>query len=199
MPHKVALAIAATGWIQGHYRFSIAILLGFVALLRPGEISALRRGHMVLPTDIAGFSESLTIAITHSKTSTRSSRLQSVLVADSLVIDLLHALVGSDASSAPLLKGGHVAFVSMFDQARKALLLEDSPFTLSTLRGGGAIWQIQFCQSLAVLQWKGRWSSEKSVQHYLQVGLAATSLTQLSDQSRQLVLRMAELSLTLLN
>eukprot|EP00971_Amphidinium_carterae_P220047 4368088-Amphidinium_carterae.1 len=199
MPHKVALAIAAAGWIKGYRRFSAAILLGFAALLRPGEISALRRGHLVLPSDIAGFSDSLTVAITQSKTSTRSSRLQSVLVSDSLLIGLLEGLVSVDTPSTPLLKGGHVSFTAMFEETRRMLLLHESPFTLSTLRGGGAIWNIQHCQSLAVLQWKGRWSSEKSVHHYLQVGLAASSLARLPETSKELVLKMAELALVLLN
>eukprot|EP00971_Amphidinium_carterae_P332387 6466527-Amphidinium_carterae.1 len=199
MPPRVAIAIATVGWVLGNHRFSLAILLGYVGLLRPGEISALRRSHIVLPSDIAGFSEHLTICVAQSKTSTRSSRIQSVLITDTLVTQLAETLLCADSSSAPLLRGGHRAFVKAFEDARRHLLLEGSPFTLSTLRGGGAVWQIHHCQSIALLQWKGRWSSEKSVQHYLQIGLAATSLSQLSRDAKSKVLRLSELGYVVLN
>eukprot|EP00971_Amphidinium_carterae_P244274 4850209-Amphidinium_carterae.2 len=62
-PPREAIAIATVGWVLGNHRFSLAILLGYAGLLRPGEISALRRSHIVLPSDIAGFSEHLTICV----------------------------------------------------------------------------------------------------------------------------------------
>eukprot|EP00971_Amphidinium_carterae_P345602 6486647-Amphidinium_carterae.1 len=79
MPPRMVIALAAVGWVLGRHRFSLAILLGY-----------------------AGFSEHLTICIAQSKTSTRSSRIQSVLVTDHLVTLLAEAMIRADASSAPL-------------------------------------------------------------------------------------------------
>eukprot|EP00971_Amphidinium_carterae_P238649 4737430-Amphidinium_carterae.1 len=106
MPPRVAIATATVGWILGHHRFRLPVLLGYTGLLRPGEISALRRSHIVLPSDIAGFSEHLTICVAQSKTSTRSSRIQSVLVTDDRVTKLAEAMLMADSSSAPLVPGG---------------------------------------------------------------------------------------------
>eukprot|EP00971_Amphidinium_carterae_P320204 6364985-Amphidinium_carterae.1 len=78
-------------------------------------------------------------------------------------------------------------------------MLQQSAFTLSTMTGGGAIYHMQACQSIAYLQWLGRWSSEKSVSHYLQLGLAASAMAGIPASARTLVLRMAELAPVLLN
>eukprot|EP00971_Amphidinium_carterae_P122206 2419683-Amphidinium_carterae.1 len=85
-----------------------------------------------------------------------------------------------------------------FEQIRRHLLLHQSAFTLSTLRGGGAIHHLQSCQSIAYLQWLGRWSSEKSVSHYLQLGLAASALVSIPSAARDGVLRLAALAPALL-
>eukprot|EP00971_Amphidinium_carterae_P205218 4072807-Amphidinium_carterae.1 len=89
-----------------------------------------------------------------------------------LLVELFQRLLGGESALTLLIEGGHRAFIAMFEEARKYLLLDDSPFTLSTLRGGGAIWQIQHCQSLAILQWKGRWSSEEFVRRVASLGSA---------------------------
>eukprot|EP00971_Amphidinium_carterae_P064672 1281609-Amphidinium_carterae.1 len=105
------------------------------------------------------------------------------MVTDPTVVSLASCLLGQDASSAPLVRGGLRELHRKFDYLRAALHLERSPFTLSTLRGGGAVWHIQQCQSLAMLQWRGRWASERSVQHYLQLGLAAAEMASLDQET----------------
>eukprot|EP00971_Amphidinium_carterae_P312260 6206521-Amphidinium_carterae.1 len=182
LPTRVLLALAVTAWTLDWRRSCLALLLGFQALLRPAELAMLRRQHLVLPCDLAGHEDTLVVCITQSKTMARTSRLQSVLVSDPVVVDLANTLLAEDAASAP-----------------ERLHIKNSPFTLGTLRGGGAVHHIQQCQSIALLQWKGRWTTERSVQHYLQVGLAATALAAISPHAKQLIDALAALAPGLLH
>eukprot|EP00971_Amphidinium_carterae_P095207 1883610-Amphidinium_carterae.1 len=82
LPTRVLLALAVTAWTLNWKRSCLALLIGFQALLRPGELSSLRRQHLVLPSDLGGADASMVVCITQSKTSSRTARLQSVLVTD---------------------------------------------------------------------------------------------------------------------
>eukprot|EP00971_Amphidinium_carterae_P103364 2046385-Amphidinium_carterae.1 len=199
MPARLALALAVTAWVNDWRRSALALLLAFQALLRPAEVAALRRQHIVLPEDLAGSEQSLVICVTQSKTTHRAARLQSVMINDPTVVALAGCLLREDSASAPLIRGGLRELHKKFDHLRASLDLSSSPFTLSTLRGGGAVWHIQQSQSIAMLQWRGRWSSERSVQHYLQLGLAATALASLSPSTRAKVEALANLAGHLLN
>eukprot|EP00971_Amphidinium_carterae_P165812 3286630-Amphidinium_carterae.1 len=199
MPARIAVALAVCAWVLDWRRSSLALLLAFQALLRPAEIAALRRHHIVLPDDLAGSEESLVICITQSKTSHRAARLQSVMVTDPVIVELARKLLQHDAASAPLVRGGLQELYKKFDHLRRMLNIAESPFTLGTLRGGGAVWHIQQCQSLAMLQWRGRWASERSVQHYLQLGLAATAMAALDGATRTKVDALATLAGVLLH
>eukprot|EP00971_Amphidinium_carterae_P245722 4879679-Amphidinium_carterae.1 len=105
----------------------------------------------------------------HSKTTSRAARLQSALVYDPPLVMLLQRVCQHDDPQALLLKGGMKEFYRKFEAIRRHLQVQSTPFTPATLRGGGATWCIRQTQSLSLLQWKGRWTSEKSVQHYLQL------------------------------
>eukprot|EP00971_Amphidinium_carterae_P064471 1277065-Amphidinium_carterae.1 len=137
MPARMALAISVAAWVMQWRRCALAVLLAFQALLRPSEIAALRRCHILLPQDLAGDEASLVICITQSKTTQRAARLQSVMVTDPVVVELASCLLQRDAQSAPLVRGGLRELYRKFDYLRTALNLAASPFTLSTLRGGG--------------------------------------------------------------
>eukprot|EP00971_Amphidinium_carterae_P269424 5344882-Amphidinium_carterae.1 len=176
MPLKVLLALASAAWVLSQPRLAIGFLISFLGLLRPGEWATLRRQHIVLPSDLSGAEAAMTIAIMQSKTSTRGPRIQSVLISDPLVVCLIQAVIGADPPSTPLMRGGLCAVIPMYEELRRHLTLHQSAFTFSTMRGGGAIHHLQSCQFIAYLQWLGRWASEKSVSHYLQLGLAASAM-----------------------
>eukprot|EP00971_Amphidinium_carterae_P333501 6468281-Amphidinium_carterae.2 len=194
MPTRVALALAVTAWVLDWRRSCLGLLLAFQALLRPSELAMLRRHHLILPRDLAGCDHALVVCITQSKTMQRTSRLQSVLVTDPVVVEMADCLLASDVPSAPLIRGGLKELHKKFEFLREQLCIQGGPFTLGTLRGGGAVFHIQACQSLALLQWKGRWTTERSVQHYLQVGLAAAALADVSTFARDRIVALSNLA-----
>eukprot|EP00971_Amphidinium_carterae_P327255 6458485-Amphidinium_carterae.1 len=172
MPLKVMLALASAAWVMCHPRMAVGFLISFMGLLRPGEWTALRQ-------DInEGSADSVCADLRSLGGQTCASS----------------AVIGADPPSTPLIRGGLRVAVPLFETVRRQLMLHQSAFTLSTMRGGGAIHHMQSCQSIAYLQWLGRWSSEKSVSHYLQLGLAASAMADIPAAARAVVLRMAELA-----
>eukprot|EP00971_Amphidinium_carterae_P027941 550326-Amphidinium_carterae.1 len=198
LPTRVLLAMCVVAWCLDWRRSCLALMIGFQALLRPLELSLLRRQHIILPRDLAGHDHSLVVCITQSKTMHRTARLQSVLVTDPVIVELADILLAHDAASAPLVRGGLKELHQKYEFIRRKLDLQGGPFTLGTLRGGGAVFHIQACQSIALLQWKGRWTTERSVQHYLQVGLAASALAAVPASTRERISALADLAPLLL-
>eukprot|EP00971_Amphidinium_carterae_P068931 1364867-Amphidinium_carterae.5 len=194
MPTRVVLALAVTAWVCDWRRSCLALLLAFQALLRPSEVAMLRRHHLILPRDLAGCDHALVVCITQSKTMQRTSRLQSVLVTDPVVVEMADCLLARDVPSAPLVRGGLKELYKKFEFLQEQLCIQGGPFTLGTLRGGGAVFHIQECQSLALLQWRGRWTTERSVQHYLQVGLASAALADVPALARDRIVALSNLA-----
>eukprot|EP00971_Amphidinium_carterae_P236288 4688987-Amphidinium_carterae.1 len=61
LPVEVLLALpvcASVNFQKGLQRTALALLLGFHLLLRPGEIGSAKRGHLTLPSDTSGASDS---------------------------------------------------------------------------------------------------------------------------------------------
>eukprot|EP00971_Amphidinium_carterae_P314555 6252250-Amphidinium_carterae.2 len=185
MPRDVMLALALTAWLWSWQRTSLGILIGYQALLRPAEIVALKREDIVLPCDMGGEDGMAVLSIRHSKTTSRAARLQSAFVDDDTLVLLLQGVCAHDHPRATFLAGGLRSFNQKFEALRKHLELEHSPFTPATLRSGGATWYIRRTQSLSMLQWKGRWSSERSVQHYLQLNLGAVGFAALPSRVKE--------------
>eukprot|EP00971_Amphidinium_carterae_P327124 6458298-Amphidinium_carterae.3 len=175
MPRELMLALALTAWLWSWPRMSLCILIGYQALLRPAEIAGLKREDIVLPCDMGGEFGMAILSIRHSKTTSRAARLQSAFVDDEPLVWLLQHVCAADQHGSPLLAEGLRMFYRKFEALRCHLNLQHSPFTPATLRSGGATWYIRQTQSLSMLQWKGRWTSEKSVQHYLQLNLGAVA------------------------
>eukprot|EP00971_Amphidinium_carterae_P175883 3486601-Amphidinium_carterae.1 len=151
-------------------------------MLRPSELTNALRMHLVLPCDLSGDMETGVLSIPRSKTSDRASRLQSVVIEDVEVLRMALAVFGGDGPRTPLLAGGMRTFLVRFQQLKNALGLEGTAFNPSSLRGGGATEYIRRTGNLGSLQLRGRWLSQKSMFHYLQMGLSASAYASLGQE-----------------
>eukprot|EP00971_Amphidinium_carterae_P309901 6158157-Amphidinium_carterae.1 len=66
--------MALTAWTWSWERTALCILVGFQALLRPAEVGNVRRGDLVLPSDMGGEDGTAIISIRHSKTTSWAAR-----------------------------------------------------------------------------------------------------------------------------
>eukprot|EP00971_Amphidinium_carterae_P324911 6454921-Amphidinium_carterae.1 len=101
--------------------------------------------------------------------------MQSVVIEDELLLQVLTVTFGSDPPARFLVHGGLRELVKVFLTIKARLGLASAPYVLAGLRGGGACEYLRTTANLSYLQFRGRWTNTKSMWHYLQLGLAATT------------------------
>eukprot|EP00971_Amphidinium_carterae_P086158 1704589-Amphidinium_carterae.1 len=138
LPLSVVLAMCTAAWVQGWFRTAGLILLAFDALLRPGEAAGGLRSHLILPCDLAGTQNNALLVIPDSKTAARTVQVQSVIVFDQPLVELLMYVFHADPDRTPLMPGGLTQFTRRFYQLKDMLGISASPWTPASLRGGGA-------------------------------------------------------------
>eukprot|EP00971_Amphidinium_carterae_P350331 6491491-Amphidinium_carterae.1 len=199
LPVEVLLALAVCGWVRGLRRTATALILGFHLMLRPAEIASAKRRHLTLPSDTGGALDSGVFAVMKSKTATRTTLLQSVVLEDEKVLSLAESVFGPDPPDCLWVRGGIVTLQKNFVQLKEALALGRTPFTLGSLRAGGAVEYFRRTSNGSGLQVRGRWVSQRSMFHYTQLSLAAVSMSCIDPDARDRVYTLARMASTLLN
>ena len=151
----------------------------------------IQRRHLCLSCDLGGSLFAGALAIPRSKTQNRTVHLQSVLIEDELVLALLNRVCAGDAPTQLLIPGGLHGLQRRFDLAKRALGISASSFNLGGLRGGGAIEYFMRTHQIQELRFRGRWESERSLNHYVQLGLAATAYADLPASARFTIRQLA--------
>eukprot|EP00971_Amphidinium_carterae_P147245 2917846-Amphidinium_carterae.1 len=140
-------------------------------------------------------SQEAAIALPQTKTADRGARLQAVTIEDITVSDLLSRVFGNDPPHRGLIAGGTKRLQLFFNQVRDAVGLHDSPWTLATLRGGGAVAYLrQTGGNIVWLQFRGRWESFRSMRHYVQSGLFMQAYATLPAVTKDRVTHLAALA-----
>eukprot|EP00971_Amphidinium_carterae_P063719 1261243-Amphidinium_carterae.1 len=191
IPLEVALAISVVAECWQLPRLAAGLLLAFHCMLRPGELASMRRQDLVLPCDLNGESSSGVVCITQSKTSHRFAKLQSVIVEDVLLLDHVQRVFGHDSPKQFLVGGGVHELVRSFLAIKTALGLTQTPYVLAGYRGGGACEYLRRTSNVSHLQFRGRWTNIKSMWHYLQLGLSATTYRGVPDNARAVISHLA--------
>jgi len=194
VPEELLLAVAVVFVLYGWHRSAILLLVGHHAMLRPAEMGRIRRGHLCLPSDFGGVPGRGALSIAESKTATRASRIQSVILDDPTIVEALESLWCNANTHACMCPGGVSGLGARFAHAKDVLGLRSSPYTLGGLRGGGAVAHFQRHQNLGLLQFRGRWETQRSLQHYLQEGFGLLQFARLPSDARELVRHLASLA-----
>eukprot|EP00971_Amphidinium_carterae_P341723 6480690-Amphidinium_carterae.1 len=120
---------------MGWDRTAGVLLLGFEALLRPTEMGSCLRGHLSLPADLYGHPHCAILSLPETKTSTRTVKVQSVLIKDIPVIRFLQCLFEQDHERALLSPGGAAGLQRKFLNLRTLIGIQNAPWTLASIRG----------------------------------------------------------------
>eukprot|EP00971_Amphidinium_carterae_P210932 4185404-Amphidinium_carterae.2 len=197
-PVEVLLALAVVAWVTGLQRTSTALLLGFHLLLRPAEIGNAKRRHLTLPSDTSGALDSGVFAIMKPKTA-RTTLLQSVVIEDPKLLLLAEGIFGADHPDSLWIRGGLARLQANFHSLKRKLSIQTSPYTLGSLRAGGAVEYLRRTSNSAGLQIRGRWVSQRSMFHYTQLSLAAVSVHSIQKETREKLFAFARMASTLLD
>eukprot|EP00971_Amphidinium_carterae_P236640 4696746-Amphidinium_carterae.1 len=198
MPLPILLALVTTALVMGWERTAGVLLLGFEALLRPSEMGGCLRGHLSLPGDLYGHPYCAILSLPETKTASRTVKLQSVLIKDAPLIEYLHGFFSCDGERSLLMPGGAAALQRKFLSLKEMIGIRTAPWTLASVRGGGCVHFALHSTDMDYLQWKGRWASQRSMRHYMQMGLGVASFSSLDATVKEKVMKLAALASPLL-
>ena len=191
MPLSLMIATVSLSLLWGWTREAALIAMTWCGVLRVGEALSARRCDLVLPCDAAPGIDTVLLKIRLPKTRGRAARHQSAKIEPADVVLLLTFVFKGLCSSEMLWPSSPSSLRKRFSILQGALgLAKDSkgfwPYSLSSLRPGGATYWLQATEDAEFVRRKGRWLSTRVLEIYLQEAAFATfqSRMPLEAQSR---------------
>ena len=151
--------LAERGWLRRRWLASaIGWWLGFVCLLRPGELLNLTCGDISLPEGDQNEAESLgAVVVVRQPKTRRVWREQFVTCKDPALVRWLKWWLADSKPSSSFLGLSRYLLGRHFSHTLTLLGLADIHYTLGSLRSGGSTDHFQRNHNLGELQFLGRW------------------------------------------
>ena len=176
--------------------FSVLIEVGFFCLLRPGEILRLRHSDIAMPNNFVLCEKHAAIRIVSPKNRRQFGDNQSVLLRNRNAISWLEKIHNEGDVRTIWAKGPKV-FADWFRQLILELKLGDCKFTPASLRPGGATTYYSAGVSIGTLRFIGRWTVERSLEHYIQLAMSTQIMNKLKPEAVSRLKRLALMCLQL--
>ena len=187
-PSSLALAMFSLATAWGWWDVGILILLGFLGILRPGEMLRLRPADILPPSVLLLPTLTAYVSIRDPKQKRTTARREHVLVEDAAFVAFLEEwLACHGAPTRKIFKGKASDFRKCFDALVRFFGIEPCDgkgITPASLRGGGATWLFQQTGSIELPRWRGRWQQVRTVEIYVQEVAALSVLPALSIPQR---------------
>ena len=166
------ITLAMAGWCLRHGEMTMCslLLLGFHALLRTGELLAVR------PCDFLLDSDQGLVSLPRSKSGLRNNSLETVSLHDPITIEALRAVIEiqdrNGCNKLPLWQKSGTAFRALFGKVLEKLGIQHLSFRPYSLRRGGATWEMQAHGLMERTLLRGRWKNSNVARIYIQDGLS---------------------------
>lgn len=187
LPGIAVRAAVAVASLWGWHRWVGVVLLGFAAMLHPGELVSLTRKDLVFPRDLAFDMPCLYVHLQNPKTS-RFARRQHGRVDDLPLIRVLERIFSELPLDCRLFDGSINLFRKQWNATMRRLGIPCSQqghgATPGSLRGSGATYLYGRAEDIPWIAWRGRWARVKTLEYYLQEVSAQLLLFELTPQSR---------------
>ena len=192
LPMSVMLAIVALSLLWGWSREAAVIAMTWTGVLRIGESLAASRGDLVLPQDSAPGSWYALLLIKSPKTRGRAAKHQSSRIDPEDVVQLLSAVFGGLSRNEMLWPASPATLRRRFCLLQAALGFSAAgdgsyPYSLNSLRPGGATFWLQSTEDAEFVRRKGRWLSTRVLEIYLQEASVSTYQRGLSTVTKSRV------------
>ena len=166
--------------------------LGFFGLLRPSELLSLTVRQLGMPDNILlGGGASIVILIFRPKTRRYLGRRQFSMVNDPETLAWARWLLAGLGPDQRIFPGSPTELRNILKEALSFLGLSGLGLTLAGLRTGGATYIFRRDQNVGALQFLGRWRAANTLHHYLQEGMSAHILAELSQSTIDFLLSLA--------
>ena len=197
----VMQAVCSIALLWEWYRCLDVTLIGFLGMLHPSEMINLVRSDLLLPSDTLIEDPVFYVFIRHPKT-VRFARRQHCKVDDPVVLAFVAKVFGRLSPSTPLFPGGTHAYRNRWNSVLSRLSIpvsqRDQGCTPAVLRGSGATHMFMSCEDLPRVQWRGRWSQQKTLEFYIQEVGAQSLLSKLPPAAHSKVKTLANFSCALM-
>ena len=190
LPLSIMLALTGLALLWGWAKEAAIIAMGWTGVLRIGEILQATRADLVLPADSAPGVWYALLKIRSPKTRGRGAKHQTSRIDSDDVVALLTAVYGRSTPSSRLWSLSPSSLRKRFTALQAALglgLQQDGgkmPYSLASLRPGGATYWLQTTEDVEYVRRKGRWISRKVLEIYLQEAEFATYNNRLTEEAR---------------
>jgi integrase len=191
---ELTVVLACTLARSGHHAVAVAMLLAFDCYLRVGELTRLRRCDIVMPHDarMGQAHTGMAVILKHTKTGKNQSvPLQSQSVADVLCLWMRRMPAGTSDRS-PVFGFTPAKMRSLMRDACVALGVEHTPYVPHSLRHGGATADFLRTNSIAHVQFRGRWKSMESARNYIQTSRALLAAQRVPSRLNQLGITLSD-------
>jgi len=209
MPALGLLAGVAVALTWDWPDIALMLLVAFDGCLRPSDFLQLRRRDFRLPSDLASAQSEAYVVLEASsdggvvagpKTRFVAARRQQVKLVDPLLVAALERHWGprgrddfifACAAKKSLVEHRfRVAFDAIFRELGFSVR-DGIGVTPASLRAGGATHLYQTTEDLALVRWRGRWTEDSSLEHYVQEMAAAELMSSLTPAVRRRVSALA--------
>eukprot|EP00438_Fugacium_kawagutii_P020864 Skav209436 [mRNA] locus=scaffold805:189644:194096:- [translate_table: standard] len=194
LPVPILLAMISTSLIWGWLEVAGLLALGFGALLRPGELTQATRQDLLLPADVGFTIGHVLLSIAEPKTRFSQARHQSARLDSSdlvAVVDLACRTLPPGRKlwpySAQTLRGRFKSLLASLELPTE----HSAPLRcldLGSLRSGGATFIIQSTENGELCRRRGRWSTARMMEIYVQETMALQYMKLIPECSRAKVL-----------
>lgn len=175
---------------------AVLLELGFLCMLRPGELLKLRCADFALPGSFTLNHSKAAVRIISPKNRRQFGDQQFVHLSHPNTIAWLRCLP-IDESDRLIWPSKPRRFGLLFKQLLRELKVHDRGFVPASLRPGGATMFFGNGIPVPSLRFMGRWTVEKSLEHYLQQATATQILNKLSEKAKSRLLKLGRLCLRL--
>lgn len=184
VPAEVLIGMAGLAYAYGEPRVGVAFLVGFLGLLRTGELLELTVGQLRF------FGNRLCVlALGNTKTGQRKGFDETVLLHDPVVISLLRQAVAGLPPGARIFNGSFQDLKNKLRSYAADFGVRGDLITPYCLRRGGATWHFTTYASMDATQAFGRWEHAATAKQYVNQAVADSVALRLDDRARALAER----------
>eukprot|EP00435_Cladocopium_sp_Y103_P041190 s587_g11.t1 len=193
MPLSVLAAMVVVSLTWGWPHFAAVLMMSWAGVMRIGEVLAATRQELVLPADCAPGTPFALILIKSPKTRGRAANHQAARIDQEDIVRFLSAMYGDAPKETKIWPFSAATLRKRFTEVLKALRLPSDksggqkPFSLGSMRPGGATWLLHRTENSEVVRRRGRWLSVKVMEIYLQEVLVCTFMEKVRPRARVLI------------
>lgn len=193
LPLSILLSMISVALVWGWPTEAAVLALTWAGILRIGEVLLATRGDLILPDDSAPGTPYILLKIKSPKTRGRAAQHQAARVDAKDFVLLITKVYENLGDDEPLWPFSAATLRKRFESLLGAVGLSakptggQRPFSLGSLRPGGATHMLYLTEDSELTRRRGRWLAYRTMEIYLQEVVVATAIEKLSEIAKKKV------------